>query len=81
VSGIKSGTWHPAAYQLAKLMLIELDFYKRLFFVPSNKTSLATSIYHDYRVVEIEETMEWKLKARWKVQLAVTNCRRSRRND
>ena len=66
MSGIKSGTWHPAAYQLAKLVLIELDFYKRLFFIPSNKTSLTTDVYHDYRVVEIEETMEWKLKARWK---------------
>jgi hypothetical protein len=81
VSGIKSGTWHPAAYQLAKLVLIEFDFYEHLFFTPSISTSLTTSIYHDYRVVEIEETMEWKLKARWKVQLAVTNCRRSRRND
>ena len=57
MSGIKSGTWHPAAYQLAKLVLIELDFYKHLF----NKTSLATDVYHDWVVhMAWDGCREWK---------------------
>ena len=61
MSGIKSGTWHPAAYQLAKLVLIELDFYKHLFFIPSNKTSLAAGVYHDWVVhMAWDGCREWK---------------------
>ena len=61
MSGIKSGTWHPTAYQLAKLVLIELDFYKHLFFVPTKSTSLSTNIYYEWMVhMTWDGCREWK---------------------
>jgi hypothetical protein len=46
---------------LAKLVLIELDFYKHLFFTPSISTSLATNVYHDWVVhMAWDGCREWK---------------------
>ena len=46
----KSGPWHPAAHELAGLVVVELVYCRQQFFIRARPTSLSQNIYHDWTV-------------------------------
>ena len=52
-SGHKSGPWHPAAHELAVLVVVELAYCWRQFFIRVRPTSLSQNIYHDWTVAMV----------------------------
>ena len=49
-SGHKNGPWHPAAHELVVLVVVELEYYRKQFFIRVRPTSLSQNIYHDWTV-------------------------------
>ena len=47
---LQSGPFHQAAHDLAVLVVVELEFHRQQFFIPSRATSIQQSIYHDWVV-------------------------------
>ena len=43
-----SSPWHPASHELAVLVVVELEYYRRQFFIRSRPPSLSQNIYHDW---------------------------------
>ena len=49
-SGHKSGPWHPAAHELAVLVVVELEYCRQHFFIRARTISLSQNIHHDCTV-------------------------------
>ena len=52
-SGHKSGPWYAAAHELAVLVVMELEYYRRQFFIRVRTTPLSQNIYHDWTVAMV----------------------------
>ena len=57
-SGHKSGPWHPAAHELAVLVVVELEYCRQQFFIRARPTSWSQNIYHDWTVAMVWEGAE-----------------------
>ena len=49
-SGHDSGPWHPAAHELAVVVVVELEYCRKQFFIRVRTTSLPQNIYYDWDV-------------------------------
>ena len=52
-SGHKSGPWYAAAHELAVLVVMELEYCRRQFFIRVRTTPLSQNIYHDWTVAMV----------------------------
>ena len=49
-SGHKGGPWHPAAHELAVLVVVELEYCRQQFFIRVRHSPLSQNIFHDWTV-------------------------------
>ena len=51
--GHKSGPWHPTAHELAVMVVVELEYCRKRFFIRVRTASLSQNIYHDWVVAMV----------------------------